>query len=427
MKYQRLASLGLAALSVTGSVSASPLIRHEGESVCPSGYTQSVYYVTVTASSTPVSTSSAEPTTTIESTSTVTETIVITPEIPFQSPTSTSVGIPAPVESAAPVETPSPAETPAPVKTNTPVEPTTSSSTTETPVVAPTIATPSTTADVQPTEVVAEPSTSSSSTEEPTATPIAAETPSTTVDVQPTTAAAAPTTKQLKQSTTSTAAPAASATSSSTSSSSGSSSSSSSESNSGEATFYGGNLSGGACSFTGYTLPSNLFGTALGSPRWDNAAECGACVAVTGPNGNTIKAMIVDKCPECDSNHLDLFQSAFTELADISKGVIDITWNYVSCDIDTPLKLKNKEGTSAYWFSMQVVNANEAVTSLEVSTDGGSTWQSTTRSDYNYFENSSGFGTATVDVRVTGKSGKVVTVNNVSVSSGVEVTAGGNV
>ncbi|KAE8329499.1 RlpA-like double-psi beta-barrel-protein domain-containing protein-containing protein [Aspergillus sergii] len=425
MKYQRLASLGLAALSVTGSVSASPLIRHEGESVCPSGYAQSVYYVTVTASSTPVSTSSVESTTTIESTSTVTETTVITPEIPVQSPTSTPVEIPAPVESAAPVETPSPAETPAPVETNTPVEPTTSSSTSETPVVAPTVATPSTTADVQPTEVVAEPSTSSSSTEEPTATLIVAETPSTTVDVQPTTAAAAPTTKQLKQSTTSTAAPAASATSSSTGSSSGSSSSS--ESNSGEATFYGGNLSGGACSFTGYTLPSNLFGTALGSPRWDNAAECGACVAVTGPNGNTIKAMIVDKCPECDSNHLDLFQSAFTELADISKGVIDITWNYVSCDIDTPLKLKNKEGTSAYWFSMQVVNANEAVTSLEVSTDGGSTWQSTTRSDYNYFENSSGFGTATVDVRVTGKSGKVVTVNNVSVSSGVEVTAGGNV
>ncbi|PIG87719.1 cellulase [Aspergillus arachidicola] len=412
MKYQRLASLGLAALSVTGSVSASPLIRHEGESVCPSGYTQSVYYVTVTASSTPVSTSSVEPTTTIESTSTVTETTVMTPEISVQSPTSTPVEIPAPVE------------TPVPVETNTPVKPTTSSSTTETPVVAPTIATLSTTADVQPTEVVAEPSTSSSSTEEPTATPIVAETPSTTVDVQPTTAAAAPTTKQLKQSTTSTAAPAASATSSSTGSSS---SSSSSESNSGEATFYGGNLSGGACSFTGYTLPSNLFGTALGSPRWDNAAECGACVAVTGPNGNTIKAMIVDKCPECDSNHLDLFQSAFTELADISKGVIDITWNYVSCDIDTPLKLKNKEGTSAYWFSMQVVNANEAVTSLEVSTDGGSTWQSTTRSDYNYFENSSGFGTATVDVRVTGKSGKVVTVNNVSVSSGVEVTAGGNV
>jgi expansin (peptidoglycan-binding protein) len=76
---------------------------------------------------------------------------------------------------------------------------------------------------------------------------------------------------------------------------------------------------------------------------------------------------------------------------------------------------------------MQVVNANEAVASLEVSTDGGSTWQSTTRSDYNFFENSSGFGTETVDVRVTGKSGKVVRVNSVGVSSGTSVTASGNI
>ncbi|OGM42587.1 extracellular cellulase CelA/allergen Asp F7-like protein [Aspergillus bombycis] len=395
MKYQRLASLGLAALSVSGSVSASPLIRHEGESVCPSGYTQSVYYVTVTASSAPASTASVEPTTTLESSSTVTETTVITPEIPVQSPTSI------------PAETPTPVETPAPVETSAPVEPTTSSSTTETPVVAPTIATPSTTIEAQPTEAVAEPSTSSSSTEEPAATPIVATTSSTTADAQPTEVVAEPSTSSSPaadvQPTTAVAAPTT------------------------KHTFYGGNISGGACSFSGYTLPSNLFGTALGSPRWDNAAECGACVAVTGPNGNTIKAMIVDKCPECDSNHLDLFQSAFAELADISKGVIDINWSYVSCDIDSPLKLKNKEGTSAYWFSMQVVNANEAVTSLEVSTDGGSTWQSTTRSDYNYFENSSGFGTETVDVRVTGKSGKVVTVKNVGVSSGTEVTASGNV
>jgi len=89
--------------------------------------------------------------------------------------------------------------------------------------------------------------------------------------------------------------------------------------------------------------------------------------------------------------------------------------------------LKNKEGTSQYWFSMQVVNANEAVESLEVSTDSGSNWQSTTRSFYNFFENSSGFGTDTVDVRVTGTSGKTVVVKSVSVSSGSSTTASGNV
>ncbi|GIK00309.1 hypothetical protein Aspvir_004331 [Aspergillus viridinutans] len=158
-------------------------------------------------------------------------------------------------------------------------------------------------------------------------------------------------------------------------SSSSSSSSSSGATHSGTATFYGGNVS------------ARSPGAA-----WDNAAECGACVSVTGPNGKTIKAMVVDQCPECEADHLDLFQNAFTELADISKGIIDITWSFVPCGITSPLVLKNKEGTSQYWFSMQVVNAAEPVAKLEVSTDGGKTWQGTTRTSYNFFEMSSGFG-----------------------------------
>jgi hypothetical protein len=75
---------------------------------------------------------------------------------------------------------------------------------------------------------------------------------------------------------------------------------------------------------------------------------------------------------------------------------------------------------------MQVVNANEAVTALDVSTDGGSSWQSTSRTSYNFFENSSGFGTDSVTVRVTGSSGNTVVVKDVGVSSGVEVTASSN-
>lgn len=75
---------------------------------------------------------------------------------------------------------------------------------------------------------------------------------------------------------------------------------------------------------------------------------------------------------------------------------------------------------------MQVVNANEPVSRLEVSTDGGSTWKSTTRRDYNFFENPSGFGTATVTVRVTSTSGSTVVVKNVSVASDSQVAASSN-
>lgn len=61
---------------------------------------------------------------------------------------------------------------------------------------------------------------------------------------------------------------------------------------SGEATYYGGNVAGGACSFTTYTLPSGVFGTALSDSNWDTSGNCGSCVSVTGPSGNKITAMV---------------------------------------------------------------------------------------------------------------------------------------
>ncbi|KAI0468651.1 carbohydrate-binding module family 63 protein [Xylaria cf. heliscus] len=193
----------------------------------------------------------------------------------------------------------------------------------------------------------------------------------------------------------------------------------------GTSTFYGGNLNGGTCSFSTYTLPSGIYGTAFSGSAWHSAAHCGACIQVTA-NGKSITAMIVDQCPECDAGHLDLFENAFDVLSPSSSDPLATSYTFVDCPITSPLILHNKSGTSAYWFSMQVVNANEAVAKLEVSTDGGSTWKSTTRQEYNFFENSSGFGTDTVTVRVTSESGSTVVVKNVGVASDSQITAGSN-
>lgn len=197
-------------------------------------------------------------------------------------------------------------------------------------------------------------------------------------------------------------------------------------SKSGVASFYGGNTDGGKCSFSGYTLPSSIFGTALSGSNWSNAANCGTCISVTGPSGDKITAMIVDECPECATNGLDLYQDAFTKLANPKDGKIPISWDVVPCGISSPIVLKNKEGTSAYWFSMQVQNANVAVASLEVSTDAGKTWQQTERKEYNYFENSAGYGTQSVDVKVTSTSGQSIIVKDVSIAPQTTKTAGSN-
>jgi expansin (peptidoglycan-binding protein) len=75
---------------------------------------------------------------------------------------------------------------------------------------------------------------------------------------------------------------------------------------------------------------------------------------------------------------------------------------------------------------MQVMNAAQPVTKLEVSTDGGRTWQGTTRQPYNFFEKSSGFGKDVVDVRVTGQNGRTVIVKNVGTTPNSRITASSN-
>jgi len=137
-------------------------------------------------------------------------------------------------------------------------------------------------------------------------------------------------------------------------------------------------------------------------------------------------SQVTDQCPGCGPNHVDLYPEAFAKLADPSKGIINVSWDFVPCGISSPIVLKNKSGTSKFWFSMQVMNANVGVSTLEVSVDGGKSWKGTKRMDYNFFENASGFGTDSVDVRITGVNGKSVVVKGVSIQAGATKTAGGN-
>ncbi|KAK8131769.1 rare lipoprotein A [Apiospora sp. TS-2023a] len=196
----------------------------------------------------------------------------------------------------------------------------------------------------------------------------------------------------------------------------------------GKASYTGGNLSGGKCMLSTYQLPAGIFGTALSAAVWDTSYHCGECINVTNSKGKSVTVMVVDICTPCEPTRLNLFQDAFAQLADLSKGIIDINYTYIPCGISsTPLRLRNKAGTSAWWFSMQVVGADVPVKSLEVSTDGGLVWQPTTRQEYNFFENPRGFGADVVDIKVTGETGKSVIVHGVGMDPNLEVTASGNI
>ncbi|KAL8285819.1 hypothetical protein RB597_002749 [Gaeumannomyces tritici] len=196
----------------------------------------------------------------------------------------------------------------------------------------------------------------------------------------------------------------------------------------GKASFYGGNLAGGNCLLTSYTLPAGIFGTAIAGPNYESSGMCGVCLNVKGPKGS-MKAMVVDSCPGCPTNQLDLFQNGFPNIGDRNAGVVPVSWDVTPCGIKEPLKVRNKDGTSRFWFAMQVFNSDKKVTALDVSTDGGRTWQPTARRDYNFFEKpggGGGFGADAVTVRVTCAGGGTVTMQNVGMTSGATFTAAGN-
>ena len=59
----------------------------------------------------------------------------------------------------------------------------------------------------------------------------------------------------------------------------------------GDATFTGGNIGGGTCSFANYSFLAGLSGTGIGPSNWATGGKCGACLRVNGPKGS-VRVMV---------------------------------------------------------------------------------------------------------------------------------------
>ena len=184
----------------------------------------------------------------------------------------------------------------------------------------------------------------------------------------------------------------------------------------GVATYYDADGSG-ACMFD--ADPSDIHVAALTKEQWASAGWCGACADATGPDG-TVRVRIVDQCPGCKHGHLDMHPEAFDQIAARRLGIVDITWQFVSCDVQGPLRYKYKDGSNPWWTAVQVRNHRRPILSLEWSADGA-TWNTTVRQDYNYFLAAGGFGEGAVEIRVTSIDGQVIQDKLPPVESELEV------
>ena len=173
------------------------------------------------------------------------------------------------------------------------------------------------------------------------------------------------------------------------------------EQHSGDGTFYTFADGSGACL---YDKTSDFHIAALNVVDWAGSAWCGACADVTGPAGNTVRVRIVDECADCAQGQLDFHPDAFAVLAPKEKGRIPITWSFVACDAEGPVKYKYKDGSNPYWTALQVRNSRYPIAKLESSKDG-TKWVEAQLQDYNYFLNGSGFGAGTTQVRITAQNG----------------------
>lgn len=88
----------------------------------------------------------------------------------------------------------------------------------------------------------------------------------------------------------------------------------------------------GACGKTHYDTNAVVALSAYDYGTEDNpnhAAVCGRWIKITA-KGRTTRAQVWDKCPgiECPSGSIDVSPSVFQDIADLSVGRLEVTWDF---------------------------------------------------------------------------------------------------
>lgn len=182
---------------------------------------------------------------------------------------------------------------------------------------------------------------------------------------------------------------------------------------SGKATFY--DLDGGVPNCSYPSAPDDDLFVALGPAEYANAAACGTYLDVTGPQGR-VRVKVIDKCPECDTGHLDLSRTAFKRIGAESAGVIPITYRtVVNPAVPGPLSVRMPEGVSQYYFSALIDNHGNQLASVSVAGRGG-TFHSAKRADYNNWIIDGGAGSGPFAIKVADIFGRSVTLSGITLS-----------
>jgi len=156
---------------------------------------------------------------------------------------------------------------------------------------------------------------------------------------------------------------------------------------------------------------------ALSPADFAGSAACGTVFDVSGPKG-TVRVTVADQCPECEAGHLDLAAPAFARIADPVAGIVPIRFTRV-VDPPTPgpVRVRVKEGSSAYWLALLPIDTGNPLASVTVR---GAALE---RTGYGYWVAPAGAGPGPYQVRLTDDRGHAATVT-VPLSVGATVSTG---
>ena len=184
----------------------------------------------------------------------------------------------------------------------------------------------------------------------------------------------------------------------------------------GKATHYeavGGGSTNGNCSFP--ALPTNQLYVAVSPAEYAKGAACGTYLDVTGPRGK-VRVVVMDQCPECAAGHIDLSKTAFGRIGTLSDGIVPVNYTTVKNPTVPALSFRFKNGSSQWWFALQVLDHGNRIASVSVKVNG--TWKAATLADYNYWIYQPGAGVGPYSIKVTDVYGQQTTVTGITMSPG---------
>ena len=184
---------------------------------------------------------------------------------------------------------------------------------------------------------------------------------------------------------------------------------------SGESTYYDAFSQPNAC---GLPLSPDQYVVAVKESAFDGSAVCGRCLRIAGPLGSIV-AQVTDYCVGSECRELDLSPNAFAAIGNPIDGIIPVSWESVSCDVEGPIAFSFDPGSNAYYAKIQVRNHRYGIAGMDLA-EAGMSFVSLLRSSDNAFEFvSSGAPIASpLSLRVTDVHGAVIDSSGIAFSPG---------